>query len=364
MSAQGFDRARLQVMETSGRPFERGLVIGAFLPPHAGHHSLVREVQDQCDHLTVAVADLPGQLPETHDRASWLQAIHPDADIVVLPDNCAWHGAAPCIDTCASAWAEQLTLLGAPPFDLIVTSEPYGPALADEVGATHLRAEGLLDDGGLRDDLAGGWQQLHPVVRAGMFRRLCVIGSESTGTTTLSRDLATRLRAPSTYEAGRVMSWSLAARVGGIEKIEWTEHDFYRILEEQRRVESDAAARAVDQPIGPFGPWLVCDTDALATVVWWERYLDTPSDPALRFAEARLAEAYVITSPHEVDFRQDGVRDGEHVRLAMHSRFVELAVASGQPYLLVAGDAASRVDRVVDWLASVEAGLPRFATGY
>ena len=350
-------------MVTSERAFERGLVIGAFLPPRADHHSLIREIEARCAHLTIAVSDLPGQLPETHDRASWMQAIHMDADVVVLPDNCAWHGAAPCIDTCASAWAEQLALLGAPPFDLIVTSAPYGPALAHEVGATHLH-ESVLGDDGVRGDLAGRWPELHPVVRAGMYRRLCVIGSESTGTTTLTRDVAARLQAPSTYEAGRVMSWSLAARVGGIEKIEWTEHDFYRILEEQRRVEADAAARAVDLPIGPLGPWLVCDTDALATVVWWERYLDTPSDPALRFAEARLGEAYVITSPHEVDFRQDGVRDGEHVRYAMHSRFVELAAASGQPYLVVSGDHAARVERVVEWLASVESALPRFATGY
>ena len=351
------------MMVTSERSFERGLVIGAFLPPRADHHSLIRDIESRCAHLTIAVSDLPGQLPETHDRASWVQAIHMDADVVVLPDNCAWHGSAPCVDTCASAWAEQLALLGSPSFDLIVTSEPYGPALADEVGAEHLHAPALGDDG-LGDDLAGRWHELDPVVRAGMFRRLCVIGSESTGTTTLTREVAARVRAPSTYEAGRVMSWSLAARVGGIEKIEWTELDFYRILEEQRRVEADAAARAVDRPVGPFGPWLVCDTDALATVVWWERYLETSSEPALRFAEARLAEAYVITSPHEVDFRQDGVRDGEHVRYAMHSRFVELAAASGQPYLVVSGDQESRVDTVVEWLASIESALPRFATGY
>ena len=97
-------------MVTSETAFERGLVIGAFLPPRADHHALIREVGSRCAHLTIAVSDLPGQLPETHDRASWMQAIHLDADVVVLPDNCAWHGAAPCIETCASAWAEQLEL--------------------------------------------------------------------------------------------------------------------------------------------------------------------------------------------------------------------------------------------------------------
>ena len=124
----------------------------------------------------------------------------------------------------------------------------------------------------------------------------------------------------------------------------------------------DATARAVELPIGPLGPWLVCDTDALATVVWWERYLDGPPDPSMRFSDARLADAYVITSPHDVSFLQDGVRDGEHVRLAMHARFVELAAASGRPYLEVSGTEAERLDLVIEWLAGVEAARPRFAT--
>ena len=106
---------------------------------------------------------------------------------------------------------------------------------------------------------------------------------------------------------------------------------------------------------------MVCDTDALATVVWWERYLDAPPDPAMRFSDARLADAYVITSPHDVSFLQDGVRDGEHVRLAM--RPVRRVGGGGRPYLEVSGTEAERLDLVIEWLAGVEAARPRFATG-
>jgi nicotinamide riboside kinase len=239
--------------------------------------------------------------------------------------------------------------------------------LADALGATHLQGEAdravAASSAMVRRDLTGHWEDLDPVVRAGLHRRLGLIGSESSGTTTLARALAAVIAAPLTHEAGRVMSWSLAARAGGIEQIDWTEHDFYRVLEEQRRIEADATARAVQRRPGYLGPWLVCDTDALATVVWWERYLDTPSDPAVKFTAARLADAYVITSPSDVEFRQDGVRDGEHVRLEMHRRFVELAAGSGRPYLEVTGDPTSRLEAVLDWLAGVEAAHPRFHAG-
>ena len=117
--------------------FDRGLVLGAFLPPDIGHHALIHHVQARCAQVVIAVTDRPGQLPETHDRASWMQAVHLDLDVVVLPDVCAWHGSALCVDECASAWADQVALLPAP-FDLIVTAHPFGPLLAERLGATYL----------------------------------------------------------------------------------------------------------------------------------------------------------------------------------------------------------------------------------
>jgi HTH-type transcriptional regulator, transcriptional repressor of NAD biosynthesis genes len=351
------------------REFRHGLAIGTFLPPHAGHHALIEHAAERCERLTIVVCDLPGQIPDSHDRATWLQAAHPDAAVVVVPDICVWHGPTRCPPACSAMWAEHLATFTPPRFDLVCTSESYGPLLAVELGATHVpfdpsRRAVPVSAAEIRANLRGHWFELDDVTRAGMYRRVGVIGAESTGTTTLCRDLARHLGAPGTHEAGRIMSWSLASAVGGFEKVEWTEHDFYRILEEQRRLEASAVARAVDRRPGPLGPWLVCDTDALATVVWWERYLATPPAPALAYAEARLADVYLVTSPHDVPFLQDGVRDGEHVRFEMHRRFVHLAASTGRPWRELTGDPTDRLSQAVDLLAEVESANPRFATGH
>ena len=97
-----------------------------------------------------------------------MQAVHLDLDVVVLPDVCAWHGSALCVDECASAWADQVALLPAP-FDLIVTAHPFSPLLAERLGATYLdpstltsadlgvrtsHGSALVVDGLVRSDLA------------------------------------------------------------------------------------------------------------------------------------------------------------------------------------------------------------------
>ena len=118
--------------------------------------------------------------------------------------------------------------------------------------------------------------------------------------------------------------------------------------------------RIQEQPSN-LGPWLVCDTDTLATVAWWERYLTTSSSPLLEFAQSRLADLYVVTSPNGVAFDDsDPTRDGRHVRLAMHERFCELVAQSGRPYIVVSGDRSERVHKVRTALTEFEAQHPRF----
>ena len=84
------------------------------------------------------------------------------------------------------------------------------------------------------------------------------------------------------------------------------------MLREQASPESDVIncnQRLVNSEIGP---WVVCDTDAVATMERRERYLTSNSECAWKFAQASLADVYVVTDPEDVEFEQDGIRDGEH----------------------------------------------------
>ena len=74
------------------------------------------------------------------------------------------------------------------------------------------------------------------------------------------------------------------------------------MLREQASAERDVIncnQRLVNSEIGL---WVVCDTDAVATAVWWERYLRSNFESAWKFAKASLADVYVVTDPEDVEF--------------------------------------------------------------
>ena len=342
----------------------RALVIGKFVPPHAGHAALVDHAQTLADDVDVVVCDLPGQRPDAESRVRWLAAIHPGACVLAVPDVCA-HPPGPCPPECSPRWAAHLQRLGLGPWDVVVTSEPYGEPFATALAA---RAVGFdperrrvpVSGTAVRGNLSRHWLDLHPIVRAGLVRRVAIVGAESTGTTTLATALAPRLGAPWVPEYGRTFTLERAAALGGAAAIVWREADFADIAREQAALEDAAVKEVVDaEPAwsNEDGPWVVCDTDPLATSLWQERYLGTPCADALALAAARPPALYVLTSPDGVAFEPDGIRDGEHLRGWMTARFRELLAGRAAPWLEVTGAPDARCEAALGALRSLPALL-------
>lgn len=192
------------------------------------------------------------------------------------------------------------------------------------------------------------WSARHQNVRAGLVRRVVVVGAESTGTTTLARHLADRLAVPWVPEFLRRYCEVRAAEAGSIWDVDWTPADFDRVAEGQDRLEHEVISAWVadaDRSCGTArGPMAVCDTDALATALWNRRYLGSSAPRFLRRAAARPAVLYLLTPHDGVDFQQDGLRDGEHLRVEMTGWFRTALREQKVPWVEVAGDEAARVE--------------------
>lgn len=173
-------------------------------------------------------------------------------------------------------------------------------------------------------------------------RRVIVTGAESTGSTTLAQALATALDCAWVPEFGR--AWS-AMRPGGLEAA-WRDAEFVHIAATQNRLEDIAAGKAGNG-------WLVCDTDALSTVLWQERYMGRSTD-AVRVIAARQARPFArILTGDEIPFVQDGLRDGEHIRHSMQQRFREALAgehAGGVPWIEVRGSLEQRLEESMAFL--------------
>lgn len=309
-----------------------GLVIGKFLPPHRGHKHLIDTARAQVDRLTVMVCDRPEYGLDGELRASWLREIHPDCEVILIHDEID--------DDDSFLWAENTKrVLGKSP-DVVFTSEDYGEPYSKFLGCDHV----LVDRDRLaipcsgtqvRDDPLGNLDFLEPCVRAYYVKRVCILGAESTGTTTMARALADYYQTSWIAEYGREY-WIRKMEQGDIET--WDESEFVHIAEEQSRRE-DIAARTANKV-------LFCDTDAFATSVWFERYMNRRSARLEAVGNDRRYHLTFLTGD-EIPFEQDGFRDGEHIRHWMHQRFLERLTEVGRRYVLLSGDHERRLGQAV-----------------
>lgn len=389
--------------------FAHGLIIGKFYPPHAGHRFLVRAAAASCARVSVVVMAADVETIPLDRRVAWLReafADVPHVSVVGVVDNL------PVDYGSADAWDGHVGLMRKAlvdsahrdvPVDAVFTSEPYGGEMARRFSAVDVRldpsrATFAVSGTAVRADPVTNWGFLEPPVRAWLTRRVVVVGAESTGTTTLSRDLALALRARGGAHAltgwvpeyGReltVIKLAIAQAVAkaaakaamlaktatnavaepvacvaepaagvaepSVFDLEWRDADFLEVTLRQNADEERAAREG--------GPVLVCDTDALATTVWQERYVGA-STPQVRAAAASMPPRalYLLTGHEGVPFEDDGLRDGEHIRAWMTGRFREVLGARDVPWLEVRGDRAARLAQAlnaVDMLLEGGTGL-------
>lgn len=312
-----------------------GLVVGKFYPPHRGHAHLIRMARAQVDRLVVLLPHHPSQTIGGELRKEWLEEIHPDCEIHLVPDE---------LEDDSAQWASfTIEHLGRAP-DVVFSSEDYGPHFAALMGGRHVmvdRQRAIVPVSGraIRERPLEHLDFLEPCVRAHYVKRVVLIGAESTGKTTLAALLADYYQTTWVPEYGRehwerkVAGLSAEAIASGA-PVSWTDEEFVHIAAEQQRREN-LAARTANRV-------LICDTNAFATGTWHERYRGQ-RDPNVDAIGARdRVDLNLLTSP-DIPFVQDGVRDGEHIREWMHGRFVEQLGKAAAPIVTLSGPLDERL---------------------
>jgi HTH-type transcriptional repressor of NAD biosynthesis genes len=168
--------------------------------------------------------------------------------------------------------------------------------------------------------------------------RVCLLGAESTGKTTLARTLAERYETVWNPEYGRPYT-----QVGRPPGTPWTSWEFTHIARMHCWYEDFLAELA--------NRVLFSDTDAFTTAVFHEVYLGTP---ATEFEElvARPYDLFVVCGL-DVPWRHDGIREFEEQRRWMHERFLARARSSGAPWLVADGSLDERLRSVGSAVDSV-----------
>ncbi|OIQ36550.1 MAG: nicotinate-nucleotide adenylyltransferase [Bacteroidetes bacterium MedPE-SWsnd-G1] len=183
--------------------------------------------------------------------------------------------------------------------------------------------------------------------------KIVLFGPESTGKTTLSRQLAVYYNTVWAPEYAR----EYLQKKWNNERKTCETSDLIPIAKGQMKLENKLSKKA-DRV-------LICDTDLLETKVYSEAYYAGTCDPTLdKYAIENQYDLYLlmyIDTPWEAD----DLRDKPHEREKMFNAFETALKKYNRPYLLLKGDKKSRLESAVeaiDKIIASRSNLDRFSS--
>ncbi|PIQ23619.1 transcriptional regulator [bacterium (Candidatus Blackallbacteria) CG17_big_fil_post_rev_8_21_14_2_50_48_46] len=315
------------------------MILGKFLPPHAGHVYLIEFAQACVENLTVVLGSLKAEPIPGELRVQWLRQLFPALQIVHLTDeNPQYPHEHPDF---WKIWQASLERVLPQKPEWVFASEDYGWKLAEVLGARYMpvdpgRENFPVSGTAIREQPAQNWDFLPEVVRPWFLKRIAVMGPESTGKSTLARQLAQHFQTLWVPEYARTwieahQTRPSAADMPQIARGQWAT---------QQAMERKARA------------WLFYDTELWVTTIWNE-VLFQQQDPAIAAQAARQRfDHYLLCAP-DVPWVADEVRylpsGGEDFFL----RCQALLEREKLPYTVISGNWHERWQKALSALAQL-----------
>ncbi|KAA1250953.1 AAA family ATPase [Mycobacterium simiae] len=260
-----------------------GMVLGRFVPPHAGHIYLCEFARRWVDDLTIIISVQAKDPISGTQRLAWMRELFPFDRVIRLEiENPHYPSKQP---PSWQTWKARLQEVLPRRPDFVFASESYGANFAEILGARFIsvdqgRAVVPVSATRIRADPFAHWQHIPRCVRPAFVKRVSILGPEFTEKSALARTLAGKLGTK------WVPQWSTAPEAvagGGPAGLDWAEIVRGQIASEE------ALARDADRV-------LICDTDPLATAVRAEALLGS-CPPELRQSARRRYHLTLLTTP-------------------------------------------------------------------
>lgn len=323
----------------------RGLVLGKFLPYHAGHAHLIRTARAQVDQLTVLVCSIAREPIPGETRFTWVSRSHPDCRVIHVSEELPQ---AP--EDHPDFWQIRTDVVRryAGDVDVVFTSEAYGDPLARCLSARHVcvdapRVRFPVSGTAIRRDPLANWQFIPPIVRSAYAHRVAILGAESTGKTTLAEALARTFDTNWVPEYGRAYCEGRDARQLRLE-------DFDAIARGQIEAEDRAACFA--------NQVLICDTDVRTTLTWSELICSSESPWLARTAASRVY-SHALLLVDDVPWVDDGTRVLRNERRRHTALLEDHLCSTRQSYSRIGGSFDERVARAAAIVRRVLQSPPR-----
>ena len=288
--------------------YPTGLVVGSFNPPHMGHIRLLSVASDLCETVIVQVSKSPIDILSVEEKVILLRKnLFPkmNFEFIIFEDE-MYHLTEKGEDNVVinqeywdfyiSELSKQLAFINKYPV-VIISSEEYAEGIANQIGCESIRYDTkreltLISSTQVRNKINSGnytsFIGLLPETKEKYSRKVCVVGTEGSGKTTLVKNLGYYLSADIVMEYGR--SYSEGKDTFSLE-------DFVNIAIIHNNILLETSKNST------FG-LVVSDTDALITKIFAKFLLSqtdfmTFSDwiePLIK-TQTSMFDLYLITNP-------------------------------------------------------------------
>ena len=195
--------------------YNRALIIGKFMPLHRGHMKMIEHAAEIARLVDVVVLGWKGEPISMIQRYNWVSDTYVDVSyihpILLGYDPNELNSSSESDLQSSIEWAEYLktNLYGFDKYDVIVGSEKYVQYMGEYLGIDYdifdeERKTVSISATAIKSDIINNWDYLAPAVKRTYAKHICIVGSESTGKTTVCRRIEDENNfVTAVYEIGR-----------------------------------------------------------------------------------------------------------------------------------------------------------------
>jgi len=276
----------------------RAFVFGKFLPFHKGHEAMISFALTQCDFLSVLVCcdneeTIPGDV-----RKGWIESTFAGVKNIKVKvlhyDNQLLPNTSETSASVSEIWSVEFKK-HYPDCNLVITSEPYGELVAGFMGIQHIafdlsKGRHPISASVIRNDLFANWHYLPAAVKPYFAIKVAILGTESTGKTTLTTQLAKHFNCSYVLEAGRELI-----------------PDSTKFAFEDLHLVANEHAKRIDEAILSDSPLIIIDTDIHITKSYARFTFDRELPVEDHVFYTNKADLYIYLN-NDSPYYQDGTR--------------------------------------------------------
>ena len=316
----------------------KAFVFGKFLPFHKGHEAMINFALSKCDILTVLVCCSDKENISDTIRKSWIEkTFEKQKNVEIKTFNYLENELPNTSETSkevSEIWAD-IFKKQLPDYSLLITSEEYGNFVAAIMNIQHIAFDipkklFPVSATAVRKDVFANWKFLPDSVKPDFAIKVVILGTESTGKTTLAEKLSKHFNCSLVLEAAREII---------VNSNNFSVDDLYHVATEH--------AKRIDETILADSPLLIIDTDIHITKSYSLFTFEKELEISANIYNSNIANLYLYLN-NDVEYLQDGTRLSEDERNLLDLLHRQVLTDHNINIIEIKGDWDRRYEKAVE----------------